>query len=770
MRASIAAGRVACVATLALAGVWAATTPTQAATGDASTTGRFSPIVDTEEISDPGPEPLTVLLMGDSYTAGNGAREAGAPSYYGPELCLRSTNTWGEQYVDILEDQGFAVTLQNRACSAATSRAVLHDRLMKDSQSVAYPEPENEATPLSDDFYLEWAASTPECTPAPASEEYFVTSVLRTPRGDGSDDIAVQCDRRLPAQADSLNPDVDLVLLTLGGNDAHFPDIVKACLILGDAEGCEAAVDTARDYVHDSYADDLIEVFTEIERRTDGHAKIVYLAYPGLDTNDDLLITQLDPSGVFTYPVSAQLPALAAAGVEVQRAAVEAVNAMLGEDTVTFIDEIPSLFAGHEPDARPNVANPDRWMYEFLETTTRDEWYHLKPEGQTQIANLVAEQGAYGAVDDNGTARDVALVVGVDPVAQNAAEAALEDSSVWVGAQVSVIEQRVADDGFHLVRRVVAAAAGPAEALAALRSEDRPEWVSASEVSLPSRWNATAQAVYVGENSFASNEVADVWASRADGNEVAVDTRVVTYTASDDAATGDVTGSAEQASAHVSGRLLETLASAADVPHAWAGGPYIAGGGSLELTASGSVGAGQLAYAWDLDGDGVYESPADGPLLSVPTEAIRSGWVGLRVTIAGGSSSVARAWVTSTAQPGSETIPCLGQDGTAAQRGNAGRLGCGASQVFHVGPDAGSEMPTASPIYAHGGGLDSSAGQTSLAALTLVPVFVHNTVTMHGGARSVSSTRANSRARRRPRELVRRERGLASLLDGSVVH
>jgi len=762
MRASIATGRVATIATLVLTGVWATLTPAQAATGDATTAAQFMPVG--HEGQPAGPQPLTVLLMGDSYTAGNGARVGSDPAYYGPERCMRSTNTWGEQYANSLESQGFAVTLLNRACSAATSDAVLYERSMKDSKVVTYPEPDVETAPRGDDFYTSWAASTPECTPTPASDEYFVNRVLRTPRGDGSDDVAVECSRWLAPQVDSLNRDVDLVLLSLGGNDAHFPDIVKPCLIMGDAKGCDGAVEDARAYVKDYFTDDLVEVFTEIERRTDGHAKIVYLAYPRLDVNDDLRITQLDSSGVSTYEVSAQLASLAASGVDAQRAAVDAINATFGQGTVTFVDEIPSLFAGHEPNALPDLANPNRWMYEFLETTTRDEWFHLKPEGQRQVAKLVAKEGAFGAVDDNGRARDMALVVGNDPAARDAAEAALEDPSVWVGAQVSVVEERVADDGVHLLRRVLIAAADPAEALMALRGNDRPEWSPASAVSLPARWNATAQAVYVGDAAGGLGDVADVWRGDSDGYAVAADTHVVTLGTAKKPS--EVTG---QAQGELRDRLVEALTRAGDAPHAWAGGPYIVGGRDLELTASGSVGVGQLRYTWDLDGDGVYETKADGPHLLVQADRIEPGWVGLHVAVPGGTSSAAWAWVASTSEAAAETIPCVGQDGAGSQRGTSARLGCGASPTLHAGPAADPAPSSPTPLRERGGAEGSASSEGTLAALTLVPVFADDRVTTVGRARSVMSTRASSRARKRPRELVMRELGLAALLDGSVV-
>ena len=131
-----------------------------------------------------------------------------------------------------------------------------------------------------------------------------------------------------------------------------------------------------------------------------------------------------------TYPVSAQLSELEAEGVAAQRVGDRRRQRRPSETgTVTFVDSVPSLFKGHEPDARGGIANAHRWMYEVFETTTRDEWYHLKPEGQRQIARLVASYGTFGAVDDNGTARDVALVVGDDAVSRGAAESALSDAA-----------------------------------------------------------------------------------------------------------------------------------------------------------------------------------------------------------------------------------------------------------------------------------------------------------------------------------------------------
>ena len=54
--------------------------------------------------------PLKVVLIGDSYSAGNGARNSrGSRSYYGPEDCYRSNDGWAGQYVRWLRTQGHRV-------------------------------------------------------------------------------------------------------------------------------------------------------------------------------------------------------------------------------------------------------------------------------------------------------------------------------------------------------------------------------------------------------------------------------------------------------------------------------------------------------------------------------------------------------------------------------------------------------------------------------------------------------------------------------------
>src|SRR3954466_11896332 len=71
--------------------------------------------------------PLKVVILGDSYSAGNGA---GHP--YGPKDCFRSHSNWGEKYVDWLRRLGYAAIVTNRACSGSRSEHIYRERIYKD--------------------------------------------------------------------------------------------------------------------------------------------------------------------------------------------------------------------------------------------------------------------------------------------------------------------------------------------------------------------------------------------------------------------------------------------------------------------------------------------------------------------------------------------------------------------------------------------------------------------------------------------------------------
>ena len=59
---------------------------------------------------------IRATLLGDSYSAGNGAG-----SYYGPKDTYRSHKNWAHNYVNWLNDQGAPTVLTNLAHSGYTT-------------------------------------------------------------------------------------------------------------------------------------------------------------------------------------------------------------------------------------------------------------------------------------------------------------------------------------------------------------------------------------------------------------------------------------------------------------------------------------------------------------------------------------------------------------------------------------------------------------------------------------------------------------------------
>ncbi len=717
--------------------------------------------------------PITILLMGDSYTAGNGARTPnGDRSYYGPPKCMRSHDTWGEQYADFLTSQGYAVTMLNRACSAATTENMLNHRYLKRTDSFVYPEAEPTDAQRDDAFYIEWATARPECTPVPGSEEYILTNVVRAASATGGSSITVTCEHWLRPQVDALNPDVDLVLFTVGGNDAKFPDIMRQCLVMSSVPGCQQALDAGENYGRNHYENDLTEVFEQIHARTDGNAKVVYLGYPRLEMSEDLMITSVVNGAVVRLPVAAELDRLLEEGAAAQRAAVDAANAAYGPGFVTYLDGIKDIFRGHEADARPAVVNPHRWIAEAFETTVKDEWYHFRPEGHEAIAAYVSSFGAFGA-QGGAPARDVALVSDGAPGVLEAF-ASVADSHLD-GANVSVVEQRVAGDGVGLERRVVARGLDLPDfkAWVSQGASSDAQWHNAADVELSARWNATQQVLFVGDASAGIGDLTHVWSGAEFGGHTAPAVAVVDTGVQPIA----MPGAYVWAPVATADAVRKQAAGLAASPHAWAGGPYsLLPTGRVVLDASGSYAPEPLRYEWDLDHNGDFETVAEGSQLELVAGEITPGWIAVRTTTASGAQSVSKTFVAPGALPVVDVSgACTGEVGPGSSHGAAvgGTLG----NSVRGGGEACQPLRAQSPWTDYP---DSTTGAEQPVVAThadhealLMLIADPDLYTQEREHRSLatavrqgrSGTRASSPARLRPRQLVARERGLRALLE-----
>lgn len=170
-------------------------------------------------VAAPASAHVQIVAFGDSYTAGNGAGSYAEPA----DGCHRSGAAYPQRYAERLRASGAVVSVWNAACSGARV-AVLTRPLQK---------------------------------------------------RDGT---------RVPAQLDQLPAAVarraDLVLLTVGGNDLGFSDVVRCLLGLPVAMGCEAFLAGRRAAIAAVMAatrSALLAIGDRLPR-----ARIVLLGYPSL--------------------------------------------------------------------------------------------------------------------------------------------------------------------------------------------------------------------------------------------------------------------------------------------------------------------------------------------------------------------------------------------------------------------------------------------------------------------------------------------------------
>ncbi|GAB2770003.1 hypothetical protein GCM10027020_24140 [Nocardioides salsibiostraticola] len=344
-----------------------------------------SPVAATAPAAAEAGEPLNIVLLGDSYSAGNGAtNDAGQPETYGPENCYRSRVNWTEKYAAALRNEGRTVTVENHACSGGKAPDVISPRVM-DTASDSTPTPESVTTIEQADAYL---AGEDLCNTQTFPDEEFWTYAATSV---DESTIDYDCTRKLKPQADFITPETDLVLFTMGGNDAGFSTIVTQCFILKSGSGCKDTIDTARaklPEIKQLLLDDIAGIRAAGLR---DDAKIVQLGYPYLQADNNYMALGLPP-----YAAGDEVRSLIDDGTEAL--AGVATEANVGHPgQMTFVPGIKEAFAGHEPDATTPVGNVDRWVNQTGDGTNTSLWYHPNGLGQTAYAIVLFRGGDYGA-------------------------------------------------------------------------------------------------------------------------------------------------------------------------------------------------------------------------------------------------------------------------------------------------------------------------------------------------------------------------------------
>ena len=332
--------------------------------------------------------PIDILVLGDSYSAGNGATDDnGAEQTYGPDGCRRSRVNWSEKYAAALRAKGQPVNLVNHACSGGVTADFTSPRVMDTASNKVEATPAGVSTTAQANASL--AQRDPCNTRAFPDEEFWTYNATAvTPLV-----VTYDCTRNLRPQADFVNKNVDLVLFTMGGNDAGFSSIVQNCFVPGarTSSGCKGKVDAARALLPQIRQRLLTGIAAIRAHGLRNDAKMVQLGYPWLQQDNNFTLS--DPPG---YAAGDAVRSLVTDGNAAIAAAVPAANAG-HPGQLSFLDGVPQKFSGHEPDATTPVGNPDRWINQVGDGTAIEVFYHPNRLGQTAYAQLLEARGTNGA-------------------------------------------------------------------------------------------------------------------------------------------------------------------------------------------------------------------------------------------------------------------------------------------------------------------------------------------------------------------------------------
>jgi lysophospholipase L1-like esterase len=579
----------------------------------------------------PGDGLVSILVMGDSYSAGNGAG-----AYYGPmgaggfpahvTGCFRSTYNYARQFQRIIESSPFNqhAFVHNEACNGA------------------------------------------------------VTDDIWEPR-DG---------RR--AQVDAVDKGYDVIFLTTGGNDLQFSDIAKTCLVkhFQDGADCGHNLDRAERLLRDGTEEAKItKALTEIHLKAHSEAKIVLLGYPFLESNTALKLHS-GHTGSTYIDVGKRLHDIQVNGDALQQRVVDKLNAAdLRTDPFVFVNP-KSTFAGHELTA--DRVNPNRWFIQPWSDALPEWyqiWYHPNRQGHTAEAKLLAADPRVPKSDvraGEGVPHNVDVMLTIDTTgsmsddiaAVKANATALVDRLAASGAswRVGLVTYKdvppEGDAGDYASRMDLAFSSDRAainSAIAAISVSgggDGPETVLSgikTAVDQPWRDGAKKAIIVLGDAPPHDPEATShLTSSLVINAALAVDPAEIypvlinPYAELTAAFEPLATGTGGQVVTSTGGEdvvdaLAEVLKDVSSAPIASAGGPYAGDvGEAIPLSASASLDPdGSItSYEWDFDGNGTYDQTTPTPLTEHTYDTPFDGQLSVRVTDDNDLQTVAMAPVT----------------------------------------------------------------------------------------------------------------------------
>lgn len=149
------------------------------------------------------------VALGDSYAAMGSA----SGPFEGPEFCARSADNYphllAELYPGINEKRGFI----DATCQGSTTEHIFSERRVDDSLEAEEAVEREELSPTTSTSATGTATTT--STAASSSRASQSTNTTTTTESNANPGV-------LSPQIDALEPDTDLITLSIGGNDIHF--------------------------------------------------------------------------------------------------------------------------------------------------------------------------------------------------------------------------------------------------------------------------------------------------------------------------------------------------------------------------------------------------------------------------------------------------------------------------------------------------------------------------------------------------------------------
>lgn len=328
-------------------------------------------------------EQLNIILLGDSYSAGNGAG-----NYIDNNDCYRSSANWASNYVKYLNSKKVPVNFQNIACSGAKTIDI-YEKQNKSKVGV-------QNYLLSGNLYKKYDLIRQKLGDKNSVCHYYPDRIVNGytirkstyQNSRNMTSVTVDCHYALKSQVDYVDKETDLVMMTIGGNDYNFNDIIKECFVFFNKTTCEREVTSARQSANSNYKTNITKILDEIYKRGSvNKTRVVLLGYP---------LLSLDMSFTIGYPpynIAQEIRRIGKEFNELQKQAIGEYQTHHPQRNVHFIETIPYVFAGYEPHPAPVIFNPINAINEIFQPGINIyEWYHPTELGHAMYATRLVNK------------------------------------------------------------------------------------------------------------------------------------------------------------------------------------------------------------------------------------------------------------------------------------------------------------------------------------------------------------------------------------------